>query len=296
MKSIDISIIYVNYFSEDQIQKSLNSLINFTEKISYEVIIVDNSVNSESKIKLKELKKNFSFIKLIFNEKNYGFGKGCNIGVKEAVGKYIAFINPDVIFENNALLILKGYLDKNKKIGAAGCLTYEGERSYLPGGARKFHTIFNEFLERSNLVKLLYKNPYYFRWDFNSTKFVDALMGAMFLTRKKIFNEIGGFDENFFLYYEEIDFFKRLWNAGYKVIFIDKCTIIHKGGASIRRKYKDEEILLLNLKSAKYYFTKHHGRVYSYLWSKMIFMLYFFKYLITQDKTYLTLAKWGLKN
>ncbi len=292
----EISIIYVNYFSEKYLIKSIESLVKNISNIDYEIIVVDNSVNIESKKKLENLKKVYPNINVILNKKNYGFGKGCNIGVKYAKGEDIVFVNPDVIFKNNSILSLKKVLDEDTSIGAVGCLTYEGERGYKPGGARKFHTFFTEFMERTNIVKYLYKNPYYFKWNFDSTKTVDALMGAIFITRKNIFQEIGGFDENFFLYYEEIDFFKRLWNKGCKVVFINTCYVIHIGGVSTKKNFSNEEILLENLKSAKYYFFKHYGKIYTYLWCKMVILVYFMKYIISKNKTYLNLVKWGLKN
>ncbi len=291
-----ISIIYVNYFSEKYLTISIESLLNNILNIDYEIIVVDNSVNIESKDKLEKLKEKYSNISLFFNNENYGFGKGCNIGVKYARGEYIVFVNPDIIFKNNSILDLMNIIEKDLSIGAVGCLTYEGERGYKPGGARKFHTFFTEFLERSNIVNFLYKNPYYFRWNFDSIKAVDALMGAIFITRKDVFEKLGGFDENFFLYYEEIDFFKRLWNNGYKVFFINTSYVIHIGGVSTKNNFSNERILLENLKSAKYYFLKHHGKIYTFLWCKMIILVYFIKYIASKKKIYLNLAKWGLKN
>ena len=283
MKNIDVSVIYVNYNSTQSLLESIKSVNENTKNCKYEIIVVDN--NSDEN--LEKLEKENIF--LIKNKTNFGFAKACNIGAKNSRGKYLLFLNPDTILKGNCLYAMKDFLEKNKNAGACGCITIEGDRGNLKGGSRKFHTIFTEIIERLNLGEKFL--------NYSKTGEVDALIGACIMVSKKIFNEIEGFDENFFLYYEDIDLCKKIKNKGYKIYLLDTCTLYHQGGESTGKEFKDEfKLMKINLQSAYYYFKKNHGNIYAEIWKKTVKLIYYLKFLLKRDNRYLELAKWNIKN
>ncbi|GAB6162756.1 hypothetical protein JCM12298_19160 [Desulfothermus naphthae] len=289
-----VSIIYVNWNCCKDILNSMESVYNECHGFDYEIIVVDN----DSEENIDPLRQ--SNIILIENSKNIGFGGGCNIGAKVAKGDYLVFLNPDTILQGNTIGCLINFLRANPYVGAVGPTVVDRDGNIDFSAGRAFPSIFNEFLEHSTLTFKFPKNsiigrPYYSTWDHCSTRPVDTLIGACMALPFSVFHEIGGFDENFFLYYEEVDLCHRIWESGYPVYYVHSCKVKHLGKTSTIKYFKTmDAIILQHLKSVYYYFKKHHGNIYAHIWRKMIATIYLLRFLKNRQPEFLEFFKWGI--
>lgn len=247
----DVSIIFINYNSKEVSKRSIISIKKFYDE-ELEIIIFNNSKKED----LNELKDIYKNIKIIVSDKNLGFTKGCNIGVKNANGKYVLLLNPDVIFINNFLKEGVEFLENNSDVSAVGFKILNPDISIQKESIRNTPTPLNtllRFLGLDKFIKLL--KPYYDE-NYEKVHEVEILSGACMLIKKEAFLDIGGFDESFFLYGDDIDLCIRLRKNGYKLYYLPINSVVHfKGGSlnkfSIKRIYLSHRAMFLYVK--KYY-------------------------------------------
>lgn len=255
-----VSIIIVNYHVKKDLFECLQSIYSFKQKSTFEIIVVDND---EEKALNKELKRRFPESIYIPNN-NKGFGQGNNVGAKHAKGKYLFFLNPDTKFLNNTIDILVEYLKKNKDVGIAAPVLFDKKGiPYSLQGVKKLtplNTIFSHsFIKKmfpDNKVAKSYHNE---NWDKKSIKEVDVVPGTAFVIRKEIFEKIGGFDEKFFLYFEEFDLCNRVKKLGWKMYMLPTAKVFHKWAVSTKKSKKN--INKIFKQSRFYYFKKHFGLI-----------------------------------
>lgn len=289
----EVSIIYVNWNSADEITESLASLKKVHPACSYEVIIVDNN-SPEAPTSLKR-----DDVRLILNPENKGFGAGCNVGARNALGEYVLFLNPDTIVRNDVVSIMRNFLSEHPDAGACGALLLNEDGSVASGSSRRFPSLLNTILELSSLCFRFPKapvigRPYYGTWDHCSTRAVDSVNGGCFMFRKDFFTSLGGFDETFFLYYEEVDLLKRTADRGMKVYSLHTAQVVHLFHKSTEQYYGEKyRILLQHLRSSDIYFKKHHGAFYALLCRLSAGFIYFAKYCLHRRKEDLVFCKWG---
>jgi GT2 family glycosyltransferase len=250
-----ISVIYVYYNTPLEMRKSLKTLFQTAHNISYEVIIINNA---STKI-LPEQIRNNNKIKIIDNKENLGFGKALNQGVLLSKGEYLLFMNPDAFFTENAISSMIGRMKKDTRIGMLGPQLINIDTTIQMVG-NDYPLLPHVFFAFSFLDKLFPKNPFskqYYLLDFDrrTEKEIPVICGACMLTRKNIFEKIGGFDEQFFMYFEESDICIRIKREGLKVIFFPKAKIIHIGGKS---SYDKKWIQKTFEKSRFLFFKKYH--------------------------------------
>ena len=232
-----VSIILVNYNTAKLTTDCIDSIVLHSKGFQYEIIVVDNASSDESSTVLS----NDNRILYFQNKKNLGFGKANNIGVKHAKGDYLFFLNTDTYLIDNAI---KDYIDflnihQNEPIGMIGGL--------LLDIAHNENHSFGPFVDYSPLSKIilrLNRNKWFSRLNKKSHSYilnsiyangyasVDYICGAGMFISKELFQSLGGFDENFFLYYEEVDLQKRLDKLGLKRIVINSPNIVHLGRGS----------------------------------------------------------------
>lgn len=251
-----VSIITVNYNVRKQLLASIDSIIKSKPKNSYEIIVVDNSRDKELK---SELAKNYNSIKYISNE-NTGFGAGNNIGVEKALGDLLFFLNPDTIVYENTIDNLVDFYQKDKNIGIAAPLLLGQNGTPYQQGSRAL-TPFKALFVLSFINKIFPNNPvsakYFLNdWDKMKLREVDVAPGTAFLISKKLFSALDGFDNKFFLFFEEFDFCRRLKKAGYKICIFPDAKILHLWGESTKQ---NKNIMKIFRASRFYYFRKHFG-------------------------------------
>jgi len=251
-----ITIVVVTYNSENQIQKLLLSL-HLINKIIGEIIIVDNNSRNFDRKKIENLNNK---IKIIQNKQNLGFAKAVNQGIKKSKKNFILLLNPDTYLINNSISKTFNLIKKNKKIGVVGGqIKYPNNNLYPTANSRP--TFLTGLFEFTNLKKIFPKNKYSKNfWIENIKKInkpirVSSLCGAYLIFRRKINNKLNLFNEDFFMYMEDIDFGIKNNKEGYEVIFDPNSEIIHIGGASSKNRYKTA--LKYWYRSRKIFFKKN---------------------------------------
>lgn len=246
---MDVSIIIVNYNTKQLLLNCIESVIEKTEDIKYELIVIDNNSTDSPE---EELKLKFRNIIYYQSPNNVGFGNANNLGASLASGKFLFFLNSDTLLINNAIKILFDFWinTKNSKIGALGGNLYHKDFSPNFSYAMHFPSLIAIFLYRARYFKL-------FKLDcFNLTKLVKKVsfvIGADLFISKEIFNHYGGFDPNIFMYNEDCDLQFQLVNDGLEIFNIPSAQIIHLQGSSSNTKQK----LIMEVTSFYYYFKKN---------------------------------------
>lgn len=251
-----ISLVTVTYNSEKTIFKLLKSL-KIIDKFIKEIIIIDNN---SKKFDENKLKSTSTKIKIIKNKNNLGFSKATNQGIKKAESDFVLLLNPDTYLENDSIKNIIYTIYKTPKVGAIGgkILNDKNQTAYTATNKPSFLIGLFEF---TNLKKIFPNNKYSKIFWIEKNKQIDkpikvtSLCGAFMLIRKEINNTLNLFNEDYFLYLEDIDFGIRINNKKHFVIFDPRSEIKHIGGSSTNNKYKTD----LNswYKSRKIFFKSH---------------------------------------
>ena len=237
-----ISIIIVNYNVLSFLKECIKSIYNSDLKQNFEIIIIDN--NSPEPL-LGSFDKNDN-IKIYQFSSNKGFAKAVNFGISKSNGDYILLLNPDTLVHRNTLNILSQYLDLNKDVGVVGCKVVYPDGKYQLSSKRHFPTfsiIITLFLK---LDKIFPKNRFFGKYNYtyldeNKLACVDAVSGSCMMFKKEILNDVGNFDENFFLYFEDTDFCYRAIKKDYKVVYNPNCKIVHHKRESFKNSNKNSD-------------------------------------------------------
>jgi len=261
-----VSIIIVTFNSEKYIEKLLESIVKFNKGADYEIIVVDNN----SKDKTVKLIQNSKFktqnynlkLKIIENKENFGFAKGINIGAKKARGKYLLFINPDTQWNDGSINDLISLFEKDEDIGIVGGKIVN-ESGKPENSSGKFLGILGTFFLSLGLDEI-----FNYRFSPKREEEVDFVSGGFMMVRSDIFKKLSGFDENYFMYVEDMDLCFRAMKQNYKIYFSLNTTIIHEGQGSSSRSFA-----IKNIYKSLLYFQKKHGTKLSYFLIKSLLVL-----------------------
>lgn len=266
VNKIDVSVITVNWNGASHIKTMIESLRKYTKDLTYEVIIVDNGSEKSDQKQLSDLTlsiKDKIAIKLIFNNNNYGFGKGCNIGAKHAKGTYLAFVNPDVTFIDNTLCVLLKALEQNPLIGLIGPkITSSGCTTVY--SAMKKSSILSIALGQTTepIARFLrLKTAGGFYLDQDLPHYCDWVYGSFMVLPQRVFFTVKGFDERYFMYAEEADLCLSIKKAGYLVRYFPNSKIVHEG-EGVAKKVPDLTITR-KAESEFKFFSKWNSKFYA---------------------------------
>jgi GT2 family glycosyltransferase len=229
-----VDIIVVNWNSEELITALLDSFEKIKDKGSVgQLIIVDNASTDDSLKNINEGQWNLP-IKLIQNKENLGFSRACNIGAREAKEKYILFLNPDTLIYEGSIAKSIEFLenDHQQEYGACGIQLVDQYNVPNRSCARipSFKNFFFSSLGLNNICPRRFPGVLIREWQHNKTQDIGHVIGAFYLVRRDIFEKLNGFDERFFLYYEDLDFSTSLRNSGLKIAFLSDVRAVHVGG------------------------------------------------------------------
>ncbi|OGM20576.1 hypothetical protein A2714_04520 [Candidatus Woesebacteria bacterium RIFCSPHIGHO2_01_FULL_38_9] len=274
---MDLSVIIVNFNTRKLLKNCIASIIKNTRGVSYEIIVVDNASTDGSKTEIKNFSKKAKLLRLISNNKNLGFGAANNQGMKIARGRYILLINSDTKLLENSITRMVQWMDNHSRAGVVSC-TLVGPRysiqlngGYFPNLARLF--LWSAFLDDIPGVALFF-GSYHLSSHIPITKIIykkihqqDWVSGAVFLLRKRVFDEIGGFDENIFMYGEEVEYCYRIKDKGWQIWYVPISKILHVGTASSKGELVKfagtsvgkESGLIGEFKALKYFYKKHYS-------------------------------------
>jgi len=292
---MQVSIILVSYNTKDLTRNCINSIYEKTKNLDFEIYVVDNNSHDGS---AEMIENEFPNVKLIKNTENKGFGAANNIAIKQCCGKYVFLLNTDTLLVNNAINIFYDFMEKpeNQAVGCCGGNLYDEEMKrgnsfgFFPNLLYLFLIVF--FLR--NIFSKLFKNYYDNRVTYHSkdeikqiTSF-DYISGADLFIRKSVLNEIGLFDEDFFMYFEETELCFRIKKKNYKIIALPDSVIMHFECKSFDSNSNLKRLKIF--KESEYKFFKKCNGLLSAKTAKILyFFLYLRYYLITKDKHFLDL-------
>ena len=226
-----VDIVIVNWNTSNLLEECINSIKESCIDMVESIIIIDNNSSDSSATRINnDYDMNLN---IIVEKQNHGFVKSCNLGAKCSNADYILFLNPDARVDKFTIQELVAFMEKkeSQNIGICGPQLHNDKR--VEKTCSRFPSLFNQVVELFGLYFFLPNLGEKMR-DFShlESKVVDQIIGAFFLIRKPLFDELNGFDERFFLYTEEIDLSYRSNKLGYKSYFYHKAQAFHKGGGS----------------------------------------------------------------
>ena len=252
---MQLSVIILNYNVRYFLEQCVLSVQKALEGIDSEIIVIDNASSDDS---CEMMKTKFPHIKLIENKDNLGFPKGNNIGVAQAKGEYICILNPDtVVAEDTFTKILNSQLGThNSQLGIIGCKLIDGAGNFLPESKRGVPTPWVAFTKIFGLYKISnYFGKYYAQHlsESESGK-VDILVGAFMVMKRDLYLEVGGFDENCFMYSDDIDLSYLVLKTGKSNYYFHETSVIHYKGESTVR----DGTYMKRFREAMQFFYKKH--------------------------------------
>lgn len=254
---MEVSIILINYNTPKLLENCIDSIITHTTELEYEIIVVDNASKDNS----KEIFEKDSRIKYIYSDVNLGFGKANNLGSQYSAAKYLFFLNSDTLLTGNAVKKMFQFMEKHDSVSACG-MFLKSEEGMITHSYGFFPTFWSECF------------PFLFSKQEShlATSNVDYITGADLFIRKSDFDLVGGFDKEFFMYYEETDLQKRLSNLGKHAVILPDNDIIHFDGGSFESAKETIPIkrLQMQLDSRLIYMRKHMNRI-SYVLFRLIY-------------------------
>jgi O-antigen biosynthesis protein len=232
-----LSVIIVSYNVRNFLEECLYSVIRAASGIETEVFVVDNNSSDGS---AEMVTRSFPEITLIANTTNPGFSRANNQAITHAKGEYILFLNPDTLVREETFRVCMDFMESHPGAGAMGVKMINGKERYLPESKRAVPSPLVAFYKISGLTAIFPRSKRFGRYylghlDKDSTHRIEVLTGAFFFTRREVLDRSGWFDEDFFMYGEDIDLSCRILRNGYSIWYHPATSIIHYKGESTRK-------------------------------------------------------------
>ncbi|MFH1171103.1 MAG: glycosyltransferase family 2 protein [bacterium] len=218
---MDISIIILNYKSRGLLKQCLRGILLQKIPLAYEIIVVDNCSGDGTGEMMKE---EFPHIRFLQSDHNGGFAQGNNLGILQSRGKYLLILNPDIAVLSNAIETMHRFMEEHPTVGLCAPKLLNPDGS-VQTSCRTFPTVLTIFLRRSPIGRLPWarrrlRHFLMLEWDHASNQPVDWVLGACLMVRRTAMESVGLMDERFFLYFEDVDWCRRFWQAGFPVYYL----------------------------------------------------------------------------
>jgi GT2 family glycosyltransferase len=271
-----LSVVIVSYNTREVLRNCLESLFKAGQRLDMEVFVVDNASRDGSAAMVAQ---DFPGVHLIASEVNLGFAAGNNVAFRKVRGDYVLLFNPDAVLDEAALQRALDHMDADPRAGMGGSKLL-GRDGNMEPSARLFPSLLNEILAISGLAARFPKSRFFGRfdrtWDDSERAvLVDWVPGAFTLIRRTALEQVGEFDERFFLYYEEVDLCKRFKAAGWNIWYWPDVVVRHLGGESsktvehVEFSSSGSQLTLWRMRSALLYYRKHHGALGAWLMARL---------------------------
>lgn len=254
---MQLSVIILNYNVRYFLELCVLSVQNAIQNLDAEIIVIDNNSQDDS---CEVMKKRFPNVKLIENKENSGFPKGNNIGVALAQGDYICILNPDTVVAEDTFTKVLAFAKEQKDLGIVGVKLIDGTGNFLPECKRGTPTPLVAFTKITGLYKIFPKTfgKYYAQHlSENETGKVEILVGAFMLMKRELYTEIGGFDENCFMYSDDIDLSYMALQKGKSNYYFHETSVVHYKGESTVK----DGTYMKRFREAMNFFYKKHFKV-----------------------------------
>mgnify|MGYP000556845817 CR=1 FL=1 len=254
--SLDISVVIVNYKSWNYLNKCLSSLDQFEKSLfSYEVLVVDNNSNDG---KLEEYKSKYKNVQFIENTGNNGFANGCNVGAREAKGNHLLFLNPDTIANEEALFKMLAYTKENEDVGIVSCLQ-KNDNGFYENIVRFFPSLLTLFGATRALYKFLNYKKLSSRYNsVEELAYPDWVSGSVVFINRDWFLKVNGWNEDFWMYYEDVDLSKEVKNQDGRVVLLESAEIQHSHGGASRINFTTASLTKTEVIISKHVYIHNH--------------------------------------
>lgn len=264
---MELSIIIVNWNALDYLRECIASIYEHTGGFDFEIIVVDNaSTKGDSDV----LKEPFPEVIIIKSRQNLGFARANNLGCRQAKGEYVLFLNPDTKLVGPAIKVLLDRMRTLPDAGIVGCRQINPDLTVQTTSIQKFPTISNQIF---NIEYLRLRWPAFPLWNiaplFRDNPLpvvVDVIPGACMLIRRKLFEQVGMFSEEYFMYGEDVDLNYKVARSGLKNYYVSDAVIIHYGGKSSSQTCVNQWATMMKYRAMNLYYSKNHGRVYAMIY------------------------------
>jgi hypothetical protein len=269
---MDLSIIIVNWNSREYLRQCIASILAETHGIEYEIVVIDNASFDGSDEMLREC---YPQVRFIQSDANLGFAKANNDASKESSGRVLLFLNPDTKLESDAIKTLYQQLDSLPNAALVGAKLLNSDKSVQTSCIRAFPTILNQILDSNALracsprARLWGMKPLFDSGEAPTE--VDAISGACLMIRRSVFESVGMFSTDFFMYSEDIDICFKVSSSGWKKYFVPTAVVIHHGGASSLQNGINTFSTVMMLESRWRYFRRTRSLWYSRFFRAAIF-------------------------
>lgn len=272
---VSISVVIVTYNSADHILECLKSIDSQADRFEVEILVVDNNSSDATRGILESFSPDFCSFTRIYNDENRLFAPATNQGLREANGEYLLILNPDTRLEPEALLLLIEYIRGDRKAGAVAPQLLNPDGTIQPS-CRRFPRHRDVVFHSFGLHKLFPKSPLFNGWkmgDFShqETREVDQPQGAALLTSRTVLKRVGEFDESFPMFFNDVDWCRRVRNAGYAIVYYPQAKVTHHRGASVNQvKWK---MIVRSHVSFFRYFEKYYDSALLQLYNFVVALL-----------------------
>ena len=256
---MQLSIIIINTDTPKMTKNAVSSALKTIKKVKFEILLIDNSEKDCNRVNIKQ-----ENVRVIVESENKGFSHACNIGAKKAKGEVLLFLNSDTLLFKDTIDVAFSFFQDQSNVGALGVRQVLENGKLDAGCKRGFPTPLNSLYYFLGLSKLFPKSKRFGAYqqtfiDEKDVVEVDCISGAFMLIKKDVFNIVGGFDEDYFLYCEDVDLCFRLKAAGFKNIYFGKVSFLHFKNGSGKNSLKALESFY---KSMEIFYDKHYKKKY----------------------------------
>jgi GT2 family glycosyltransferase len=250
---MQLSVIILNYNVRYFLEQCIISVQKALETIEGEIIVIDNHSYDDS---CAMVKSSFPELKLIENKTNLGFPKGNNIAIAQAKGEYICILNPDTVVAEDTFVKILAFAQSKQDLGIVGCKLIDGTGHFLPECKRGVPTPFVAFTKIFGLYKIsnIWGKYYSQHLNENTTGKVDVLVGAFMVMKRDLYLKVGGFDENCFMYSDDIDLCYMVTKKGKYNYYFHETTVVHYKGEST---VKDGTYMKRFQEAMEFFYKKH---------------------------------------
>jgi hypothetical protein len=253
---MDLSIIIVSWNVKDLLKKCLQSIYDQTQGLEFEIFVIDNASKDGSAVMVAT---EFPQVNLIASNENMGFAKANNLALEQAQGKYVLFLNPDTEITENSFKVMFDLMEQDENIALSTCQlnypdgTLQKNIKHNPGLCDQILILLklHHLIQPKCLKRYLAKD-----FDYTKEQAVKQIMGAFMFARADVIKEIGGFDTDYFIWWEDLDLCKRIQDLGMKIIYTPKTKIIHYEAKSFEQQMSVEKQKRFN-RGMRIYFKKH---------------------------------------
>jgi hypothetical protein len=256
-----LSIVILCWNDRKVIADCLRSIFATTHSTEFEVIVSDNGSTDGS---IEFIRTNYPLVTVVENGRNLRFAKANNVGIRVSCGEYVLILNPDTIIHEGTLDRIVSLADQHPEAGAFGCRVLNPDGTYQPS-AWPFTSLRGEWIaafysRRLAHVSKWFTSDSYVGWHGATQRQVDWVSGCFLFARRNVLNSVGGFDEQFFYYYEDMDLCRQIWHAGSSILYLPGPTITHLGGQSTKSRIPGLAFVLDSQVTRYLYYYKYLGK------------------------------------